>query len=418
MEALWGKLGKVLPPPGLPRALAAQSALYAVGNGAFLTGSVVFFSLYVGLRPIQIGIGLSVAGFVGLAGSLPFGHLADRLGGRRAWVAGAVAEAVAFACYPLADGFVLFLLVISAQTAAETLANAGRVVYTAAVVPKEGRVRVMAFARAYLNVGFTVGSGIAAAALALDSRPGLLVLVLTAATGTALNAFFVSRMPHAEAAPGSGETRPSPWGVLRDRSFTALAVLFGVLWLHSTIWAEIMPLWAITMTDAPKPVLGALVALNTVLAVLLQVRASRGADTLPGATRLLRRSAIAAAVACPIVALSGRTDGWVTVAVLAVAVVLFTGTELWVSSAQWYLHTEIPPPGQRGAYVGMSRSVGGLAKMAGPAGFTILAIETGGWGWWVIAGVFALCGAACLPVVRWVERTPRNTAGTAVQPSS
>ncbi|GGN88583.1 MFS transporter [Actinoplanes lobatus] len=413
MNALWGRIGKILPPPGLPRALAFQSALYAVGNGTFLTGSVVFFSLYVGLEPVQIGIGLSVAGFVGLAGSFPFGHLADRIGGRRAWVAGAIAEAAAFAAYPLADGFALFLLVISTQTAAETLANAGRVVYTAAVVPKENRVRVMAFARAYLNVGFTVGSGIGALALALDSRPGLLILVLTAAAGTALNAVFVARMPPAVAPPPADGERPSPWGVLRDRPFTGLAVLFGVLWLHSTVWAEILPLWAITMTDAPKPVLGALFALNTAMAVLLQVRAARGADTLTGSTRLLRWSAVAAAVACPIVALSGWTGGWVTVAVLAVAVVLFTGTELWLSSAQWYLNTELPPAGQRGAYVGMSRSVGGLAKMVGPAGFTILAIETGGWGWWVIGGVFALCGALCLPVVRWVERTPRNVPAAA-----
>jgi hypothetical protein len=55
--------GKVLPPPGLPRSLAFQSAVYAVDNGTYLTGSVVFFTLYVGLTPVQIGIGFS---FVGL----------------------------------------------------------------------------------------------------------------------------------------------------------------------------------------------------------------------------------------------------------------------------------------------------------------------------------------------------------------
>ncbi|MDI6104451.1 MFS transporter [Actinoplanes sp. NEAU-A12] len=408
MAELRGTIGKILPPPGLPRTLAIQSLIYAVGNGAFLTGSVVFFSLYVGLTPIQIGIGLSAAGFVGLVGSMPFGHLADRIGGQRAWVIGALAEAAAFAAYPLADGFLLFLLVICAQTTAEALANAGRVVYTAAVVPKEGRVRVMAFNRAYLNVGFTLGSGIGAAALALDSRPGLLILVLTAAVGIALNAFFVARMPKAETPARADGPRPSPWGVLRDHPYTTSAVLIGVLWLHGTIWAEVLPLWAITMTDAPKPVLGALVALNTVMAVLLQVRAARGADTLHGATRLLRWAAIAAAIACPIVALSGRTQGWVTVAVLAAAVALLTGTELWLSSAQWYLNTEVPPADQRGAYVGLGKSVGGLAKMVGPAGFTILAIETGGWGWWVIGAIFVVCAVACRPVVRWIARTPRN----------
>ncbi|BEL12723.1 MFS transporter [Actinoplanes sichuanensis] len=405
-----GTIRRILPPPGLPRTLAVQSLIYAIGNGAFLTGSVVFFSLYVGLTPVQIGIGLSVAGFVGLVGSMPFGHLADRIGGRRAWAIGAVAEAAAFAVYPLADGFLPFLLVICAQTAAEAFANAGRIVYTAAAVPREGRVRVMAFTRAYLNVGFTIGSGLGAAALALNSRPGLLLLVFTAAGGIAINAFFVARMPAVDPPARDEGSRPSPWGVLRDHPYTASAVLIGVLWLHNTVWAEVLPLWAITMTDVPKPALGALVALNTVMAVLLQVRAARGADTLHGAARLLRWAALAAAVACPIVAFSGRTHGWITVAVLAVAVAMLTGTELWLSSAQWYLNTEVPPADQRGAYTGFGKSVGGLGKMIGPAGFTILAIHTGGWGWWVIAAIFAVCAFACGPVIHWIERTPRNVA--------
>ena len=48
-----GLLSGVLPPPGLPRNLAVQSAVYAIGNGTFLTGSVVFFTRYVGLTPVR-----------------------------------------------------------------------------------------------------------------------------------------------------------------------------------------------------------------------------------------------------------------------------------------------------------------------------------------------------------------------------
>src|ERR1043166_3323649 len=100
---------KILPPPGLPRRLAFQSAVIAVGGGTFLTGSVVFFTHVVGLSPVQIGIGFSIVGFAGVPGSLPLGHLADKIGGKRAWVIGALAEAACFACYPLARGFWSFL---------------------------------------------------------------------------------------------------------------------------------------------------------------------------------------------------------------------------------------------------------------------------------------------------------------------
>jgi len=404
-------LATVLPPAGLPRTLAFQSAVYAVGNGTFLTGSVVFFTLYVGLTPVQIGLGFSFAGLLGLVGSLPLGHLADRVGGKRAWVIGALAGAGAFACYPLAASFWSFLVVLSVTTVAEMLANGGRMVYTAAAIPAEERVRIMAFSRAYLNVGFTIGSGLGAAALAVDSRMGLVALVLANAAGMIANAVVVARMPEATVATSPAEKRPSPWGVLRDHPYTAMSVLFAVvIAVNGMIFGELIPLWAVTMTDVPKPALGALFALNTVLAVLLQVRATRGADSLPGAVRLIRWAGLATAAACPVAALSGATHGWTTIAVLALAVVLVTAAELWGSAAQWYVQTEVPPAAQRGAYMGANRSVSGVATMVGPAALTFLAIRTGGWGWWVIASLFVAAAVAIHPVMAWVARTPRNGA--------
>ncbi|GGR56280.1 MFS transporter [Actinoplanes ianthinogenes] len=391
--------------------MSFQNALWGLGIGTFLTGSVVFFTLYVGLTPVQIGIGLSIGGLLAVLGSMPFGHLADRIGGQRAWAVGALAQAAAFAAYPLARTFWLFLLVIAVQTTAETLATAGRVVYMAAALPAESRVRAMAFSRAYLNVGWTVGAGLGAAALALDSRTGLLILVYTAAACIGCNGLAVLRMPPATpVAHPEGTKPPSPWSVLRDRPYAVTSLIFGVLWLHSIVWAEVLPLWAITFTDVPKPVLGGLVALNTVLAVTLQVRATRGADTLPGVTRLTRWAALAAAVGSPLAALTGRTHGWLTIALLTLIVALFTGAELWVSAAQWFVQTEVPPAGQRGVYIGLDKSVQGLGKMLGPAGLTYLAIQTGGWGWWVIAALFAVCAVTVRPVLTWLTSTSRNPA--------
>lgn len=420
---------KVLPPPGLPRRLALQASLVAIGWGVYLTGSVVFFRLYAGLSAIQIGIGFSIAGFLTLVGSLPLGHLADRIGGKRAWVLGSAAGALSFACYPLVDSFWSFVLVLGAQTLGVALNDAGRTVYAAAAVPREIRVRTLAFVRAYLNAGFTAGAGLGAAAIALDSRPGLLVLVLANAVGLTCNAVLVSRMPdaRAEALPGTADRlqpqgaetqsagtqsagRAGPWGVLRDRPYMALTLVFGIMFLSEIIFNEIMPLWAVSMTDVPRPVLGALFAINTVMAVLLQVPASRGADGMAGAKRITRWAAVSTAVACPVLAFSGATHGWATVALLALAVVFLTGSELWQWSAQWYFHTDVPPPEQRGAYLGAGNTVNGVFKMIGPAAFTFLTIRTGGWGWWVIAAIFAVCALITRPIVSWVARTPRNGA--------
>ncbi|HEY3009320.1 MAG TPA: MFS transporter [Micromonosporaceae bacterium] len=360
-----------------------------MGSGTFLTGSVVFFTQVVGLTPVQIGIGFSLVGMVGLFGSLPLGHLADRIGGQRAWVAGALLEAAAFVGYPFAHGFWSFVFVIVAGSIGDVVASGGRTVYIAAALPVQIRVRAMAFMRAYLNVGFTVGAGLGAAALALRSDGGLIAMALLNAAGLAVNAAVVSRMP-AVTAERVTQGRVSPWGVLRDHPYTALATVFAVVWLHG--------------------MLGALFGLNTVMAVLLQVPATRGADTAAGSVRLMRRAGVASAVACPVIALSGATRGWVTVGVLALSVVLTTATELWSSAAQWYFQTELPPADQRGAYLGANRSVMGVSRMVGPAALTFLAIQTGGWGWWVIAVLFVACVVATQPVVAWVQRTPRNGA--------
>ncbi len=178
-----------------------------------------------------------------------------------------------------------------------------------------------------------------------------------------------------------------------------------------------LQLWVITRTDVPKPVLGGLVALNTVLAVALQVRATRGASTMPGVIRLTRAAALSAAIACPIAAATGMTHGWPTVALLFLAVLLFTGTELWISAAQWYIQMEIPPAAQRGVYSGLDRSMQGVTRMAGPAGLTLLVIGTGGWGWWVIGAGFAACALAVRPAMAWIERTPRTAERHTVEPA-
>ena len=67
--------------------------------------------------------------------------------------------------------------------------------------------------------------------------------------------------------------------VLADRPFMAVSLLSGLLTAHQTLYLTVMPLWILTHTDAPKALIAGLVLLNTVLIVLLQVRASRGADT-------------------------------------------------------------------------------------------------------------------------------------------
>ena len=59
------------PPTPIAGRLAAQSLLYAWGEGAFMTGSAVFFTQIVGLKAAQVGLGLTIAGVAAFLTAVP-----------------------------------------------------------------------------------------------------------------------------------------------------------------------------------------------------------------------------------------------------------------------------------------------------------------------------------------------------------
>ena len=88
------------PPSPLAGRLAVQSLLFALGDGAFMTGSAVFFTVIVGLSPAQVGLGLTCAGVAGFLAAIPMGKLVDRFGPRKMWAVSAAGQAAMFAVWP------------------------------------------------------------------------------------------------------------------------------------------------------------------------------------------------------------------------------------------------------------------------------------------------------------------------------
>ncbi|WP_446217323.1 MFS transporter [Micromonospora sp. IBHARD004] len=396
----------VVPPAGLTRALALQAMVYAVGNGLFQAGSAVFFTRALGLSPAHVGLGLSLAAGVSLLGTVPLGGLTDRYGPQRVWMVGLLIEAALFGAFPFAGGFAGFLAVVVAMAVVDAASGVARQVYSINVLRPEERVTALAYQRSALNVGFGLGAVISGLVLAVDTMAAYRGMVWFVGSVMLVTAVFVRRLPRIPET-----TRPtepmSRLAVLRDRPFMAVAVLSGLLTAHQTLYLTVMPLWVLSRTDAPKTVIAALVLLNTVLVVLLQVRASRGADTVTGAARASRRGALLIALFCLVLPISGVTEGVLTVVVLVAAAVVLTVAELIESAGSWGLTSTLPPAAQRGAYVGAFRLGGQLQFLAGPAALTALGVTTGGWGWLVIAALFAVAATAAVPLVDWAARTPR-----------
>jgi MFS family permease len=409
-------ISRILPPTRLERDLALQCVLSAFATGSFLTGTAVFFTEIVGLTGSQVGLGMSIAGVVTLLLSLPLGRLSDRVGAKPLWAVSSLVEAVLYFAWPLAGGMVAFVGLLSLLAAISTAGNTGRNVYRIAVFPREVRVRALAYMRSARNVGYTLGALAGGIALAIGTRGAIMAVPILTGGLLVLNAVMVSRLPHIDRPPPPAHLEadgavpaPPAW---RNLGFVALSICNGVLNSNQVLLNVVVPLWLVERTDAPHTLLAWLFGTNTVMAVFLQVRASRGSETVNGALRAVRLSGWAFLLSCLVIGVTHETVGWVSIVLIWLGHVTITGAELWQSAADWGFQSELSDHRRLGDY----QSMWGLGYQAQPiifpGLFTFLALQWGEPGWAVIAVVGVLAAAASHPVARAAERYLERTGTT------
>jgi MFS family permease len=399
-------LHRILPPTKLERDLALQCVLSAFATGSFLTGTAVFFTQIVGLTGSQVGLGMSISGVVTLLLSLPLGRLSDHVGAKPLWAVSALAEALLYFAWPMARSMVTFVALLSLLAAISTAGNTGRNVYRIAVFPREVRVRALAYMRSARNVGYTLGALASGIALAIGTRQAITAVPLLTGGLLLLNAAMVAALPgidrqqHVESATEAAVSSPA-W---RNRGFVALAACNGVLTSNQVLLNVVVPLWLVERTDAPHTLLAWLFGTNTVMAVALQVRASRGAETVEGALRAVRRCAAAFVLSCVVISITHDTVGWVSIALIWLGHVTITGAELWQSASDWGFQSELSDPRRLGDYQGVW-SLGYQAEpILFPALYTFLALHWGAPGWAVIAVIAVGAGLVAHPAARAAER--------------
>jgi MFS family permease len=364
----------------------------------------------VGLSGSQVGLGMSIAGAVTLVLAIPLGRLSDKVGAKPLWAVASLFEALFYFAWPLSEGMWSFVALLSLTAALSTAGNTGRNVYRLAIFPRgPQRVRALAYMRAARNVGYTLGALAAGIALAIGKEAITLVPVLTGAL-LLLNAAMISVLPtirkteetHSEGA----EIGPKAW---RNRGFVVLSATNGVLTSNQVLLNVVVPLWLVERTDAPHTLLAWLFGTNTVMAVLLQVRAARGSDTVDGALRAVRRCAVCFVLSCAIIAITHDTVGWVSIVLIWLGHVTITGAELWQSASDWGFQSELSDPRRLGDYQGIW-SLGYQAEpILFPGLFTYLALNWGAPGWAIIAALAVLAGIVAHPAARaaqhFLERT-------------
>lgn len=399
-----GAIRRILPPSKLERDLALQCVLSAFATGSFLTGTAVYFTQIVGLTGSQVGLGMSIAGVVTLLLSLPLGRLSDRVGAKPLWAVASLVEALLYFAWPLAGGMVAFVALLSVLAAIGSAGNTGRNVYRIAVFPREVRVRALAYMRSARNVGYTLGALAGGIALAIGTRTAIMAVPFLTGALLVLNAAMVSRLPTIERPKppvhhdeDTATPAPPAW---RNLGFVTLSICNGVLNSNQVLLNVVVPLWLVERTDAPHTLLAWLFGTNTVMAVLLQVRASRGSETVNGALRAVRLSGWAFILSCLVIGVTHETIGWVSIVLIWLGHVTITGAELWQSAADWGFQSELSDHRRLGDYQGVW-SLGYQAQpIIFPGLFTFLALQWGEPGWAVIAAIGVLAAAVSHPAAR------------------
>jgi MFS family permease len=369
------------------------SFIDSVGTGLFLGGSTLFFTLALHLSAAQVGLGLSLAGGTGFLCTVPFGRLADRFGARRTLVALQLWRGLCFVAYPFVSGLVPFLVLACFIGAAEFAVGPIAQAVVGVAESSDSRVRTMAAITAVRNIGFTAGALLATLIIALNDIDAYRALVLADAASFFLAAGMLARLPLRERArpvdePGErSEGRRVP-----NARFIVLAACNGVLYLHTVVLTVGLPLWVITRTAAPRTVVGAVVVLNTVLAVALQVRLSKGAEGLLPAAVRQRRAGLCLAAFCGLVGLTSEVDGTVATALIMVSVVALTLGEIWQSVGGWGVSYALSPEEQRSFYLSAYNLGATGASVAGPSLLTAGVIMLGMAGWLGLGAVFAVVG--------------------------
>ncbi len=379
------------------RTLLGIGLIDSTGTGLYLAGSAVFFVIVLHLDATQVGVGLSVGALLGLICQPVLGWLADRHGPRQVLVLLHIWRALSFGVLFLVGSYWQFLVAVAMIGVGQ---QALTPVYQALVermVGVEARVAMMARTRVVYNAGYSLGALAATAAIGYGTRTGFSIIVLGNAFFCLVAAGLLAAAPATESQTGSARRAPLRLRHLRNPRHLAVAGINGVLSLHISLLSVGIPLWVTLHTTAPRALVGILLAVNTIVAMLGQVRASRGADTLTGGITALQRGGTALAACCLIFLATGHIhQADVVVAVLILGVVVMTGAELLQSAGAWGISYALAPEEGRAEYLTTFNLGTGMQYVVGPVIVTAGVINHGTAGW----AVFAACVVVATLAVR------------------
>lgn len=371
----------------------------SIGTGAILATAAIFLLRSVHLPAPEVGIGMAAVGAISFAALFAIGPAVDHFGPRRVIVVSTILAITATACFAWINSLSTFILFESISNSALLGMSVGQRALVGRVMGAGDRVRYQAYGRSLSNVGYAIGTLAVVPMLQADTRSAYTAIFLGTALAIAATIPCTLKGPYPETAPARKSSRMA----IADVRYVVMAILCGLLTARSRILTVAVPLWIVAHTHAPVGLTGFLLFLNTAVVVVLQVRFSRGAADLAGASRVTLFGGVAFAGAFILIAFASTTATGIAVGMLIVGIVLFTMGEMWTASASWTYSYELADPAMHGQY----QSIFALGRTGGNIVGSLLAsvvAALGIAGWGVTAVILLSC------CVLTAMATPANRA--------
>ena len=390
-----GTLAQLRNPPGGQDSRRMLAALFLdrAGNGVWNSALVLYFTVVAHLSAGQIGLLLGIAGLVGIAGPPIAGQLAERMPVRTILVACHLIRVLTLCSVPLCHGFVPLLAVTTATTLCDRGSKTMEIVFAGQTAGAQ-RATYRALSRVVMNAAYALGAGIAAIAVAVGT--GTMYEAVVVGNGVSYLAVAAlvlrtSRRAPVGAAPagadsenGKSNSGPkksrsrNPW---RDPGYLLFVLLDVFLNLDDAILTVGVPLWALTRTHAPHAVIPAVMVINTLMCVFLQMSVSARVSGARAAARAACWYGVALLAGCALLAVSGQGGAVLATVTLLLAAMVLTTAELVRSLVSWELAVSLAPTDAQASYLGVAGMAQALERSAGPVALSTVVLTAGPVGW-------------------------------------
>ena len=381
------------PPPGVGL-YSLANLIATITSGIVLTSTVMYFSLAAQIDATTIGITMTIGSSLGVI-VMPFvGKAAARYSPKRIYLILLAGQSTMLFLWQMASITGVAILVLGLSIMFDRSINAVTGGYIACLpIANTSWPRTRAYLRSMTNVGVGVGGLVAGIFLTLDSPSSLRILLTVAAIGPALAALLVWRVAVIFQSKKTEETRSKDTNRTdhltsnKNPSYIALALSNGVLSISTDILAVAVPLIVLGSQSLPNGFVGAATVINTVLVVILQVHVSDRTNKSNWHGRAYW------AAGCLLTGLwllysASIIAGYSAVAIMMVAVLLITFSELIQSSVSFLLSYETAPEGMHAEYQATYATGRATIRAIAPAALSGC-VRSGPAGWLIATMVVA-----------------------------